>query len=552
MEAEPMAAGRSRVEVTVRRNPLLGWFVDRSVNAKSLAAAALVAAVAVGVGGLAVNRMTELNEDLRAMKAVSVDSERQLGDLRGGMGTMFRGLYLLANADAGLRTQGRDEVIRSDSAVAAALAAYRALPDGTPARTAALAAFASAWADHTALRDAAVVREPPPAGTTMPDPQRVGAAFADAELRMRAALGDLARQADATATEMTAHAAVKAHTARNLIVGVLAVGLAFALLVGLWIARVMRRQLGEATGALAALAEGDLSRTAQVRSRDELGVMAAAVNRATGGIRDTVTALAAGARTLAESSHRLTGVTGRIGASAQEAAAQANLVASAAGDVSTNVRTVAAGSAEMGSSIRQIAENANDAARVASEAVGVADATNRTVSKLGDSSVEIGNVVKVITSIAGQTNLLALNATIEAARAGEAGKGFAVVANEVKELAQETARATGDISRRVEAIQSDATDAVAAIGEIGRIITRINAYQLTIASAVAEQTATTGEMSRNVGDAAAGASDIATNITGVAQATRETSATLADAERTATDLATLAAELQAMVGRFRL
>ncbi len=148
--------------------------------------------------------------------------------------------------------------------------------------------------------------------------------------------------------------------------------------------------------------------------------------------------------------------------------------------------------------------------------------TNATVSSLGESSAEIGNVVKVITSIAEQTNLLALNATIEAARAGEAGKGFAVVANEVKELAQETARATEDIARRVEAIQSDTTGAVDAINRISAIIERINDFQTTISSAVEEQTATTAEMSRNVTEASTGAVQIAKNIAGVAQAARDT------------------------------
>ena len=133
-------------------------------------------------------------------------------------------------------------------------------------------------------------------------------------------------------------------------------------------------------------------------------------------------------------------------------------------------------------------------------------------------------MIKVITSIAQQTNLLALNATIEAARAGEAGKGFAVVANEVKELAKETAKATEDISRKIEAIQTDTKGAVEAIGQIGKMIIQINDIQNTIASAVEEQSATTNEISRNLAEAARGSTEIAQNITGVAEAARSTTA----------------------------
>ncbi|MCW2567063.1 MAG: methyl-accepting chemotaxis sensory transducer, partial [Mycobacterium sp.] len=144
-----------------------------------------------------------------------------------------------------------------------------------------------------------------------------------------------------------------------------------------------------------------------------------------------------------------------------------------------------------------------------------------------------------------------LNATIEAARAGEAGKGFAVVATEVKELAQETARATEDIARRVQAIQGDTAGAVEAIAEISTIIGRINDYQLTIASAVEEQSATTNEMNRNVAEAATGAGEIAQTITRVATSAQVTTESVAEARAAAGDLARMSGELQTLVGRFR-
>ncbi|MET0396627.1 MAG: methyl-accepting chemotaxis protein, partial [Longimicrobiaceae bacterium] len=216
---------------------------------------------------------------------------------------------------------------------------------------------------------------------------------------------------------------------------------------------------------------------------------------------------------------------------ADESSAQSGIVATAAGQVSTNVQTVSAGSEQMGASIREIAQNAAEVSKVAGQAVTAADATTATVAKLGESSLEIASVVKVITSIAEQTNLLALNATIEAARAGEAGKGFAVVANEVKELAQETAKATEDIAKRVETIQADTEGAVRAIGEISSIIGLINDSQSTIAAAVEEQTATTTEMNRNVAEAATGTQGIAAAITGLAAGTQETNARVADAQR---------------------
>lgn len=251
--------------------------------------------------------------------------------------------------------------------------------------------------------------------------------------------------------------------------------------------------------------------------------------------------------TLANSSEELTAVSKQMGLNADETCAQANVVSVAAEQVSHNVQTVATATEEMSASIREIARSASDSARVAASAVKVAEKTNTTVTKLGESSAEIGKVIKVITSIAQQTNLLALNATIEAARAGEAGKGFAVVANEVKELAKATAKATEDISQKIEAIQTDTKGAVEAITQISNIINNINDISSTIASAVEEQTATTNEIGRNVTEAAKGSTEIAKNITMVANNAAVTSIGAKDTKKAAEELSKMANQLQNMV-----
>jgi methyl-accepting chemotaxis protein len=312
----------------------------------------------------------------------------------------------------------------------------------------------------------------------------------------------------------------------------------------------MVASLRQVREGLRRMAAGDLTVHVPVTSRDEAGDMAQALNEAVEGMAGVVSGIADSSHSLADAASTMTGSAGAIAGTAQQTSTQAEVVARTADEVSASVQSVASGCEEMGVSIDEIAHNANEAARVAAEAVSVAGATTSTVNRLGASGAEIATVVKVITSIAEQTNLLALNATIEAARAGAAGKGFAVVAGEVKELAQETSRATEEVATRVQAIQADTERAVEAIGAISSVIGKINDYQMSIASAVEEQTATTREINRSVTQAATGAGGIASSIGAVADAAHGTARGVDGAQRSAVELAALAEDLRGLVQRF--
>jgi methyl-accepting chemotaxis protein len=290
----------------------------------------------------------------------------------------------------------------------------------------------------------------------------------------------------------------------------------------------------------------------EIRSNDEIGLAGLALNQMKNNLHGVVQSIAETSIHVAAASEKLSNTSQQITANSEETSAQAKIVSNATQQVSQNLQTVATGAEEMGASIKEIAKNASEAARIATSAVKVAETTTATVSKLGDSSNEIGQVIKVITSIAQQTNLLALNATIEAARAGEAGKGFAVVANEVKELAKETAKATEDISRKIEAIQTDTKAAVDAIASISEVINQVNGISNTIATAVEEQNATTNEMSRNVSEAAQGSGEITSNISGVAQAAESTSRGAGDTQNAAQQLVETSAELRRLVEQFKI
>lgn len=264
-------------------------------------------------------------------------------------------------------------------------------------------------------------------------------------------------------------------------------------------------------------------------------------------------------QSLEETSTQLAAAADELSATARQLASnatmtsdQSSLAATNAQTVSNGVQVVATNTEELVASIKEIARNTSEAANISKDTMKRATDTNVTISQLGASSQEIGNVIKVISSIAQQTNLLALNATIEAARAGDAGKGFAVVANEVKELAKQTAKATEDITHRINTIQGDTKGAVSAINGISQVIEKLNGISVAIAAAVEEQTATANEVARVVKESNRGVEGISDVVKNVNSAAKQSATGASQTLEAARSLSELAERLKGLVKNVKI
>ena len=358
------------------------------------------------------------------------------------------------------------------------------------------------------------------------------------------------------------------------------IGAALGLAIGVILTRTITGPLFKGVALARAMADGDLTRTMDVSQKDEIGVLAEALNEMVQRLRGMLGEVAQEVKSLSMASHSLAGVSEQmaggathtvqraqqVAAAAEQMSSNQNSVAAAMEQAATNVNTVAAAAEEMSATIGEIASNSAKAKTITDQAVVRAGQASHRVQDLGAAAREIGKVTETITAISSQTNLLALNATIEAARAGEAGRGFAVVANEIKELAQQTAQATEEIRDRILAIQDATGNTVTEIDGISTVIADVDHIVATIAAAVEEQSATTREIASSVGQASQGiaevnanvsqssavAGEIATDIADVSGQADDLLASSEQVKRSATGLSATAVKLQNLVSRFTL
>jgi methyl-accepting chemotaxis protein len=551
-------------------------FATISIRTKISAVVAILLLVMSCMGALAIRQMYSINAATVDIASNWLPSIRTLSELRSAT-IAYRGVirsHLLADDDAGRKVQDAS-IARYTNQIANARKEYEPLIT-SPEERALYDEFARHWSAYVAEL------------VPVLEGSRKGADKAIRDLNLKATkTGMLASAALEKDVELNNRGALLASDRAtqdfSLAIKLLIGSVVFAIVVGIVAAVMLVRDVSRGINSIIvpmqALGNGDLAATVPHQGEStEIGKMADTLQvfkqalidkkaadeaasreadvkiergrRVDGITRDFETMIGQIVDTVSSASNQLEASASTLTSTAERSQELATAVAAASEEASTNVQSVASATEEMASSVNEISRQVQESATIAGQAVDQARKTNDRVSELAKAASRIGDVVELINTIAGQTNLLALNATIEAARAGEAGRGFAVVASEVKALAEQTAKATGEISMQISGIQAATQESVSAIKEIGDTIGRMSEISSTIASAVEEQGAATQEISRNVQQAAQGTMEVSSNITDVQRGASETGSASSQVLSAAQSLSGESSRLKLEVGKF--
>ncbi|MFP4311237.1 MAG: methyl-accepting chemotaxis protein [Nitriliruptoraceae bacterium] len=521
---------------------------DLSVRTRLHAVLLSISAGVLLMSGVAFVQLSGLLDAVGALEQDVIDPLEQLPWLVASANEQHRALSVAAlDPDASLAELERT-VTSTGEDVAERLASLQAVNLDTAGRDALDAVF-DAWSAY----DAGVV-------ATLTALADGSSAQATEELRradevgyreLTAALATLNDQLIDRSDRESGAAIVRVTAIRVLLVGASVLLSLAAVVAALRLSRAITRPLREAVQVLEQVRDGDLTARVEVASSDEFGQLGTALNETTAQLGSTLEVIADNANTLAAAAEELTVIGTQLHGTATTTTDQATSVASATEQVSQSMATIASASEEMGAAVDEIARSASEATGVAERGVGVTATAGETMSKLQVSSTEIGEIVTLINEIAGQTHLLALNASIEAARAGQAGRAFAVVADEVGQLARRTAKATDDITTRIEVIQTDADASVEALRAVTETIGEISQLQTVIATSVEEQASTTSEIARNVTEVAEATGSISETIQEVSEGSSQTRQAAGTTAESAESLAELAEQLRTALVRFR-